>query len=184
MCSLTEFEPRVDQELERKEKEMLENTLTTTTTAKEEHDGKSSAKEASDNVVVKEEIFEEFRKITENEEDVERLRAFLNTPGVRRGTDPSIYVPDGSDGKNGIIEPLVLAPSRDKEHRKQLHTFFRQFQLETDSVTLDNECPNATNGQNLCISKAPILGEEHYPTTKRETRETTRITKTTSETKK
>ena len=80
MCSLTELEPRVDQELERKEKEMLENTLTTTTTAKEEDDGKSSAKEAFDNVVVKEEIFEEFRKISENEEDVERLRTFLNTP--------------------------------------------------------------------------------------------------------
>ena len=39
VCSLTELEPRVDQELERKEKEMLENTLTTTTTAKEEDDG-------------------------------------------------------------------------------------------------------------------------------------------------
>ena len=36
VCSLTELVPRVDQELERKEKEMLENTLTTTTTAKEE----------------------------------------------------------------------------------------------------------------------------------------------------
>ena len=159
VCSLTELEPRVDQELEREEKEMLENTLTTTTTAKEEDDGKSSAKEAFDNVVVKEEIFEEFRKISENEEDVERLRTFLNTPGVRRGTDPLILkVPDGSDGKNGIIEPLVLAPSRDKEHRKQLHTFFRQFQLETDSVTLDNECPNATNGQNLCIRVHPSSG--------------------------
>ena len=42
VCSLTELEPRVDQELERKEKEMLENTLTTTTTAKEEDDGKLS----------------------------------------------------------------------------------------------------------------------------------------------
>ena len=38
----------------------------------------------------KEEIFEEFRKISENEEDVERLRTFLNTPEVRRGTDPLI----------------------------------------------------------------------------------------------
>ena len=51
VCSLTELEPRVDQELERKEKEMLENTLTTTTTPNDEDDGKTPAKEASDNVV-------------------------------------------------------------------------------------------------------------------------------------
>ena len=115
------------------------------------------AKEAFDNVVVvKEEIFEEFKKISGSEEDVERLRAFLNTPGVRRGTQPLLQVlEDGSDGKNGILEPLVLAPSKDKEHRKQLHAFFRQFQLDTDSVTLDNGHPNATNGQNLCIRTHP-----------------------------
>ena len=181
VCSLTDLEPTVDRELERKERALLENTVTKITATKEEEDGgdgnkkKSSrgAEQRNNNdddgdavvvVVVKEEIFEEFRKISGNEDDVERLRAFLNTPGVRRGTNPlTTAVPvegngGGDNGENGIIEPLVLAPSKDKEHRKQLHAFFRQFQLDTDSVTLDNGHPNATNGQNLCIRVHPSSG--------------------------
>ena len=164
VCSLTELEPLVDRELERKEKAMLENTTVTKIIEEDDNDddrGGGDANESSNVVVVKEEIFEEFKKISGSEEDVERLRAFLNTPGVRRGTQPLLQVlegGDGGEGKIGILEPLVLAPSKDKEHRKQLHAFFRQFQLDTDSVTLDNGHPNATNGQNLCIRVHPSSG--------------------------
>lgn len=166
VCSLTELEPLVDRELERKEKAMLENTTVTKIIEEDDNDddrGGGDANESSNVVVVKEEIFEEFNKISGSEEDVERLRAFLNTPGVRRGTQPLLQVledggGDSGEGKIGILEPLVLAPSKDKEHRKQLHAFFRQFQLDTDSVTLDNGHPNATNGQNLCIRVHPSSG--------------------------
>ena len=167
---------------------MLENTTVTKIIEEDDNDddrGGGDANESSNVVVVKEEIFEEFKKISGSEEDVERLRAFLNTPGVRRGTQPLLQVledggGDGGEGKIGILEPLVLAPSKDKEHRKQLHAFFRQFQLDTDSVTLDNGHPNAPNGQNLCIRVHPSSGEA-----RREARETTIIkAKATSGTRK
>jgi len=161
VCKLTTLEPIIDQELEKKEKELF-NSTTTTRTFKQKTKEDDNERDVDDDnnknensvvgiieeEIVKEEIFDDFAKIASNEDDVARLRKFLNTPGVRKGTNPLVRF--GTQ-----IEPLVLAPSRDKEHRKQLHAFFRQFQLDTDSVTLNNEHPNTMNGQNLCLRVHP-----------------------------
>ena len=124
VCELTELEPIVDRELEARERESFVNALTATKDNKD---------------VVREEVFEEFARICAKEEDVVRLRKFLSAPGVLRGVVHDEKKDNEQRDDDLGVAPLVLAPSRDKEYRTGLHVFFRQFQLETDTVVSSHD---------------------------------------------
>lgn len=129
---LTELKPLVDEPIDARERAKFES-MRDAVRAEEARRGLSAddatTNEAEDGEdVIDESAMKEFEEMC-GKEEADRLRAFLETPGVMKHSQKKLAkgVP--------LPAPLVLAPTDDKAQRTKIHQFFkRHFFLPTDNV--------------------------------------------------